>query len=535
MLQLLLVDDEPYAVDDLSIALPWLELGFDPVHKAYSGQEALAILDLHPIDIVVTDINMPAMSGLQLLEQIRMRWKRIKCVLLTGHADFDYAKEAVRQQASRYLLKPVADAQLIDVLRQLALEIQREWEALSSYQQSVKTLQEHLPLLRDRLLNDILQGNRRLSQARLSELMLTYRLPLKIGDPMALLIVRPEEYFQRHDQKSLDLFEYAIVNIADELFAEHFHLWSCKDSYDYLVFLLMPKSGADAASSSRRLEQTAYHLQQKVNSVIGGGISVVTSGWGPFPGRARSLYQLSIARIRQQIGPETGVFLSGEEPPPASEVQMLQSLYEPPTLFHLFETSSWDAIEEKIRAVFHELKQSTDHSTEHIQEARHYLEAAFYHVAHRNNKRLGDILGQPFHDQKTFHTPERLLDWGIRALQQIKLHFDSQRKDLRSEMIRSVHEYIEQNLHYISLPSIAEHVGLHPVYLSKIYKSETGQKISDYIFSCKMERAAYLLSHSPLKIYEISSMLGYSNAHYFIKLFKESNGMTPQEFRDRGR
>lgn len=535
MHQILLVDDEPYVVDDLSISIPWADLQFEQVHKAYSGFEALEILRKHPVDIVVTDINMPEMSGLQLIEQIRREWKHIKVILLTGYAEFEYAKKAIQQQASAYLLKPIRDGAFIEVIEQLLQEIRQEWETWSSFQRTLQTFREHLPLLRDRLLNDMLQG-RKTTGPQLMEQMSKLSLSFTLERPVALVVVRLEDFFQQHDMNSMVLFEYAIVNIAHELFQEQFAIWSCKDVHEYLVLVLQPReetSTGDFNSLYSHLIQTAYQLQKNVSTVIGGGISVVTTGWGAFPASVYGLYQSAVSMIRHHIGHETGIFLNVGDSEVSQQISALQSLYEPPTLFHLFEASNWQSIEHKVRAIHAELMVEDEHSHEHIQEAKLYLETSFYYFAHKNNRMLGDIAGNELLDSRSFHTPDKLLDWALRILQLLQEHFDSERKDFRTLLIQKVHEYIDRNLHYISLNAIADEVKLHPVYLSKIYKVETGKRLSDHISTAKMEKAAYLLTHTALKIYEISAALGYSNAHYFIKLFKEYSHMTPQEFRDR--
>ncbi|MBW5445234.1 response regulator [Cohnella sp. CFH 77786] len=544
MLQILLVDDEPYVVDDLSVTIPWQELGFEQVHIAYSGMEALEILQRHPIDILVTDINMPQMTGMELIDLVRDRWKHIKCLLLTGYAEFEYAKQAIERQASAYLLKPVADEQMIDTLRQLQQQVRLEWEAWSSQQRTTQTLREHLPLLRDKLLNELLLG-RRLPGSKLADKMDKFGLPFSIGDRASLLAIRLEAFFQQQDVNSLLLFEFAIVNIASELLQDHFRFWSCKDTHDYLVFLVAAKPGADresetqadseaaaAKSNAALLERIAYQLQKNVSALLGGGISVVTTDWGVFPDRTRELYLSAVTTIRQRIGPETGVCLSGGEPALPASIPSLQSLYEPPTLFHLFETNNWDAIEDKLASIAAELNRREDLSPEHVQEARHYLESVFYYIAHRGSRLLGEIVDLPQLAVKPVHTADQLREWASPVLATLKNEFDAERMDQRKQLISQVHEFVDQNLHYVSLHAIADHVGLHPVYLSKIYKSETGRRISDYIQHLKMEKAAYLLSHSHLRIYEISAQLGYSNAHYFIKLFKDFNGLTPQEYRD---
>lgn len=529
MLQILLVDDEPYVVDDLSITIPWADLQFEQVHRAYSGQEALEILRRNPIDIVITDISMPEMSGLQLIEEIRSGWKHIKCVLLTGYAEFEYAKKAIQHQASAYLLKPIGDEQLIEVLQQLHLEIQREWETLSSFQNTMQTFREHLPLLRDRLLNDLLQG-RRFTDDQLAIQIQKYQLPPLIDERVALMIVRLEDYFQRQDMNSIHLFEYAIVNIANELYHEQFDIWSCKDVHEYLVFLLKPKSPNVHIHS---ITQTAFQLQKNINLYLNGAVSIATTTWGKFPYGMRELYQSAVSLIRQKIGQDTGVFLTVDQQIGNRDIQIMQSLYEPPTFFHLFEANRWDAIEEKLHTVFHELKDSGTRSQEHIEETRHYLKTAFYFIAHKNNKSLGDIIGSILDESRKFHSPDMLKNWAMNAVGQLRAYFDLEQQDQRTILINEVHDFVDQNIGYVSLQSIADHVHLHPVYLSKIYKSETGKSISNYLFQVKMEKGAHLLTNSQLKIYEISSMLGYSTAHYFIKLFKEYSQMTPQEFRDR--
>lgn len=94
MVQLLLVDDEIHVVERFSSTIDWMSLGIEHVYKAYSGLEALALLEQFSIDIVITDIRMPGMSGLELVGEIRNRWPKTKCILLSGYSDFNYAKEA---------------------------------------------------------------------------------------------------------------------------------------------------------------------------------------------------------------------------------------------------------------------------------------------------------------------------------------------------------------------------------------------------------------------------------------------------------
>lgn len=114
MIEILLVDDEPYVTESLARTIPWDEIGVKQVHQAASGAEALEILEQQDIDIMVTDISMPGMSGLQLIETVSERWPDIRSILLTGFSDFQYAKKAIQLQAFDYILKPVSDEEFIN-------------------------------------------------------------------------------------------------------------------------------------------------------------------------------------------------------------------------------------------------------------------------------------------------------------------------------------------------------------------------------------------------------------------------------------
>ncbi|WP_231571026.1 response regulator [Gordoniibacillus kamchatkensis] len=107
MTQLLIVDDEAHVVERLAAMVPWESVGVAAVHKAYSGMEALELLQEHPIDVVLTDVRMPGMTGLELSAHIRRNWTKTRCILLSGHADFEYAKEAISSGLPAICLSPL--------------------------------------------------------------------------------------------------------------------------------------------------------------------------------------------------------------------------------------------------------------------------------------------------------------------------------------------------------------------------------------------------------------------------------------------
>jgi two-component system sensor histidine kinase ChiS len=117
MFTILLVDDHKHLVESMATTIPWEQYEIHQVYRAYSGQEALDIVAKHAIDMIITDIRMPVMSGLELIEHIREAYSHIDCILLTGFADFQYAQRAIQLQAVSYLLKPVRDEELLVSIR----------------------------------------------------------------------------------------------------------------------------------------------------------------------------------------------------------------------------------------------------------------------------------------------------------------------------------------------------------------------------------------------------------------------------------
>jgi two-component system response regulator YesN len=132
-----------------------------------------------------------------------------------------------------------------------------------------------------------------------------------------------------------------------------------------------------------------------------------------------------------------------------------------------------------------------------------------------------------------FRTVNQLRDWSLRTLNTLKADMDQETKDSRAALINEIRLFIDQHIsNDVSLQSIADHVYLHPVYVSKIYKLETGDNLSSYIHRIRMDRAEHLLKNSQERIYEIAARLGYQRPHSFNHAFKKHIGMTPQEYRD---
>ncbi|NOU88392.1 response regulator [Paenibacillus sp. LMG 31460] len=541
MTRLLIVDDEIHVVDRLATAISWEQIGIEAVFRAYSGFDALEIMSTHSIDIIISDIRMPGMNGLELIREVRTKWRNTKCILLSGHAEFKYAQEAIQHETAGYLLKPVTDEDLLQTVDRVNRNLKAEWEWIISNQRNTRTLRENLPLLRESLLHDLLQG-RRISMQTLKEKMEIFQVPALIGEPFAMMMIRLENPFIHYDTTNLSLIEFSIGNIAEELFGERFELWHCKDAHDFLVFVVKWKSiegnEAEVGGDWKQhiLESTASELQEIVKKYLKGSISVLVSRWCSFPDGIATLYNTSISALRKKVGSEQELFMTISDELEQIEMRSLHNLYEFPTLSHLLEEGRWDAVAQKLHHIFDELQMKWSDSEEHLLEVFYSISASFSYIAHKSGRQLSQLIGDDYNKligSNPVRSIHQLQDWATRVLQCFEADIEHERSDSRETMTRQIRKFVEDHLsHDVSIQAIADHLYLHRVYVSKIFKLKTGETLSEYIHRIRMEKAINLLKSSDDMVYEIAAQLGYQRAHSFINVFKKHYGVTPQEYRD---
>lgn len=550
MIEVLLVDDETYVTESLELTIPWEEIGVSTVRRAASGAEALAIMEEEAIDLVVTDIRMPGMDGLQLIEEIGRRWPGVRCILLTGHSDFAYAKKALQLRASDYVLKPVDDDEFVAAVSEAIDSLREEWDEFDKVHRLLYSRKSDYKVLRENLLHELLLG-REPSLQTLGEQLSAYELPLRAGEPTLMLLARLEGRFATMDAPSLELMDFAAGNIAEEVLRGQ-PLWHGSGPHGCLVLLLQPgESGAAAAlhETERGLDRRLDKLREHVRLYLKGEISLAVSpvfelgGSGPAAAYRRtlgSLYAAGIGGRTVYADPEADRTGSGSAAAPSAadgRGGVAELMYAPPTLLHLLESHQWEEARSKMSGVF-EAAERAGLAGPSMYEIYLWMTNAFLFISHREGQPVGELGGDEGFDpvlaRGLVQQPARLRAWGLGLLDGLAQQMShSGGGEGRSKIVSRVRQLVGSGLDGdLSVKTLADQVYLHPVYLSKIYKAETGEALGDYIIRMRMERAAHLLRHSSKKIYEITSELGYQNPQYFSKMFKKQYGMTPNEFRD---
>lgn len=541
MYTLLIVDDEASVVEGLAHTIPWQKIGIDEVRKAYSAFEALEILQTQPVDIMISDITMPRMNGLELVEITKSRWKNIKTILLSGYADFAYAKEAITLGTYEYLLKPVSDEVVLEKVGGAVESLRQERESSETYNRAVQAFRVNLPHIRGEFLNQLLQGMKSPKNVWAEKLELL-EMKSAIGNQAALMLVRMEDRLTEMCPYDSSIMEYAIGNMADEIFGERFRLWRCRDIHGYLVFFVFESDDSGARmdlhqhTEENELKHFAAQLQMNVSRYLKGTISVLIGKRGSFPEDVRKLYQDSLFALRRHIGSHSDMFVYAEDEEELHPVRSLQKCYEPPLLHHLLESGSWKQIQEKLEQILKELSLAHSQSQEHVIEAFFFIYSSLSAYAHKNGRSLADIVGASLADVTGLSqctTAATLGKWVGQVLPLLESSAEQATRSDRSAAVSRMKRFIRDHLSQdISLQAIADHMYMHPVHVSRLFKMETGSNVSDYVLRLKMEQAAELLADHSLKNFEIALKLGYHNPNYFIRVFKKYYSVTPQEYRN---
>ncbi|MBB6632930.1 response regulator [Cohnella thailandensis] len=523
MKSLLVVDDEKHYADSLAETIPWSTVGVSRVLKAYSASEALALMEASPVDILMTDIRMPRTSGLELIELARRRLPRLKCLLLTGHADFEYARKAIELQALDYLMKPAKDEQLLEVMGRIVKQLERE----RAIEQGFRIYRDNSAELKAGLLLKALGGT--LSVETLAEKLKLFDLPLPIQGRVSLCLVRLGPPFDGQDLYSQSLIRFAVTNMLEELLMERYDCWPAADEDGNLLVLAYDLSGAppDPEWVRERIDR----LRREVRSLLKGEISAGEADC-LFPEGLLAGYMAAKSLL------DRGGRSSGRAPERnEEEARLMRMLYEAPLLTHLLETEQWEEAEAKIRAFVSPLMHSG--SSDLMRDVFFFLSNAFQYIANRGGMTLAQMLSPrqaAFVKGKAMLHASQLESWALDSLRTLRDKRDEESEDHGLAIVRKTQAYIRKELDKdLSLTLLARRVFVHPNHLSKLFKQCTDTTVSQYIYEQRMLKACEMLKHTNHKIYRIGESIGYPNTNWFIRKFRDYCQVTPQEFRDRYR
>lgn len=528
MKKVLLVDDEIVIRENIRNCVDWEGEGFQYCGDASDGELALPMIEELKPDIVITDIRMPFLDGLELCTIIRQRMPGIKIIILSGHDEFEYARAAMRLGITEYCLKPVSSAELVAILHQVSDLIDQERKE----QERLQRLREHETAsgryTREKLLSDLCKGLVTTVEALQTASVLSVPLMSKYYAVITTDV-------RQGDDVTIPASR-TVVEEAEARFREQLGILAqfleFKDSRTERCWILKHDS---REGLQEILDQVYGSLKQEVERTCGcrllmgiGGIqdrlqhmhASYTEADEDRHWRRWSSQNLQLSRLAEG---------AVERPFIADRQRFIEFLkIGAPAEAAAFVAEWADALHSlDWRSDLYGFYLLNDMTIEMIQTAktsfRHLdgLDPIFQHL----QQQLAEVASWEDAVQYLSGLAELFWQWRRGAT------------DRYAEMIRQAKAYIGRNYarDQLSLQDVADEVNVSPSHLSKVFSQETGQTFIEYLTRVRIRKAMELLQSTDDKSYAIAHQVGYQDAHYFSYLFKRMTGKTTTEFRRQGR
>jgi two-component system response regulator YesN len=504
MYRLLLVDDEYLELEYLEQYVPWQDMGFELVATAQNGLEALEQIEAYNPDVLITDVRMPFMDGVELARRIRQTRKDIVIVFLSGYGQFDYLKAAIQVNASDYLLKPVDLQELQKVMASVKVKCEQE-QGARNVQKSIlaeklkQALTEETPLIEEsvNLFNQI------------------YALDEKNRDCYFFFVSIDEYRYLLANRDMLDFsiqdLEAAILSAAQRVDAVAVQLEIA--SYVFLT----PGSSKEVLSTWKKEEQDS----QKFISVFFSDDKVRIQ---EIPSLTKDIRLLRNVYIRTVACGQMCSLSTLQAVKPESCAKM--------------ELDSDSLIRFLLKGEETEVKRWFSQYYNRAWKEMHTSSIALIDVVYAS---LPEI---PMDSESKFSLYRRISD--IESFEMLKTfvetHLLSIMHEIRSKepnaissTLKSIHQYIDEHYQEVfTIDTLSEIFNYSPNYIRYIFKKNSGCTVLEYTTNVRMQQAAKLLNETHMKIRAISEAVGYVNPSYFSTQFIRKFGISPQQYRLRG-
>ena len=532
MKTIMLVDDDPHIIKALTEHINWPSLGLSIAGTAANGVDALELFHrVHP-DLVMTDVYLPGMTGLEVTQELRRDYPHLPIIILSGYDEFENARAAMRWGVNHFLLKPAEVEEIESVLREVLLEqdVRERHERLErTYKQEAGRV---LPYLRKQFLHELLTTRYRadeLPETRLEYIGFHMYAQVRV---VSLQLNRPG-FMTRMKERDWQLLRYGAADIIQETVKERdTRMADCQvevvDYSDQLFVLVM-------LGEEDYFEELQALVSQIMDQIFTYLKIEVSAGIGRLKHHACEVID-SYLESREAV--ERAEFQGGNriyhvETPEGAE----RSTTDYSLLLHQWDEAWVDLrinlAEEVWLQLFQTLQEGNCAS---IQDAQVVAVSLFDTMMHSWKKQhpmltppltMSDFLRE-IQSKYALHDLINWMDSVIKGwLEQIRKEMGEKKSN---KLIAQVKQYVEE--HYaeeISFEAIAKGLFVHPKYLSQLFKRVTGENFVSYLNGYRIQRALELLQSGHYMVYEVSEMTGFRNATYFSQVFKMVTGKSPSE------
>ncbi|MEF2967876.1 response regulator [Paenibacillus sp. M1] len=519
--RVILVDDEPIILRSLKVAIPWNELNLEIVGEARNGEDALRLVrELSP-HMIISDIRMPGLDGISLMKEVMAENSKRLFIFISGYGEFEYAREALREGAFDYLLKPIDHDELIEMILRAKKTLEKQLEN-DKLLHSVQVLSM---LARERMFAEFIEGNPSDNHLRHMQWLENSELQ----DKYFIAVLQLDHYMKLYESWAMEerrLWLFAIRNILSEwslaqgaltVFPFHSGEW----------VMVFPGNLSDRRES---LGNDIIH-QIKANTKLSCSVGFSHTAEGieqlseAYQSAAQALYQ-RFYRDEEGVfvdpAPELGAAREGKYPKhlESGMLECIRTLDDSRLMALLDETKVYIESQNFTKMIAERM----------IVELTVVLYREFEHMKLLPEWSLEGLL-QELHSSGSLGEIIALLKSNLAKW--IRESKESQSKENIQSVIAKTREYIANNYHKdLSIEEVADIADLSISHFCLLFKQVTGYTFLEYLTQCRIEKAKYILKNSQVKVYQIAPLVGYQDPRYFTQVFKKVTGKTPSEYRE---
>ncbi len=534
---ILLVDDESAVREGIRNRTPWERYNFRVVGEAGNGIEALEMIEeLHP-DVVITDIKMPYLDGMELIKEIRRSHPPVTIIIISGYDEFTYAQQAIRYDVSEYVLKPVTSEDICNLLERTAKRLDEDIIRIQDQNRLKNVYNQALPLIREKFLVSLLTPVHQIPNTSLIAKAKDYGFNLE-GDEFIVATFETDHDNQDDPLEAMALLEVTLDVLQKEGSDIVFQF------ENQIVIIFTANSHGEGQYDSlfrkqtfRKIEQLQAYLEKyfPFSIVIGVGNLVHV------PSLIAQSYRQALEALNySSFYPEQHILVISdlEKPDTKEDTTHLQGLLS--DVIIAVKMGTEEQVVESVNNLFGERAASLPF--EGLQTFLLELSSSLNTLAESYDYNLfqmgGD--GDPrsfFAELGSLNTLGKARRWLTKVALAIRIAISGQRANSHIQFVQEAKSLIAKHFTEsgFGLDQVCEMIGVSPSYFSSTFKREMGISFVQYLTTIRMERAKELLVKSEAKTYEIAQAIGFTEPNYFSFCFKRHEGVSPSQYRQANR
>lgn len=535
MISVLVVDDEAIIREGIIKSIAWDQYNIKIAGEASNGREALKIaLNVKP-DIVIADVRMPVMDGLELSKQLKEIMPSVKLIILTGYGEFEYAKKAIEVKVSDFILKPIGAEELVEIVLRLKQEILLEKKLAEDIASHEMLLQENIPIIQGRLINKLISASYTISEKE-EILNSAQLLDMDLSGPrFQVFIIAIDDYFFRVGSQppgKKEIIFDAILNIARETLSEYTKGFICRNEMGLFVGLFSTKSyHFNVVKMCKKIQRLiSEHLKLSISIGIGNECKDLFC--------VCESYKEALDALRNRIyrGKNVVIHINDIAKDSRSDtiIGLQNCIEEEKELLVYIKLIDVEKINDLLNRLFDRLIsiQADYNSIKNI--TLNFILVAFKGVDEMgiNIEECMEIQFDPFKEIERYETIEDLKAWVKNVIEKLMDIIDSEKNEKYKSIVKFGLDYIIKHFDEpLTLTVIANAVHVTPNYFSRIFREETGERFLEWLNKYRIEKAKELLSDISMKTYEVAEKVGFNDYKHFSYNFKKYAGCNPSEYK----